>query len=77
MLASAFFPDAGRHPLTIYPRMFTQSRKEQVDTLIHEIGHTFGLRHFFAQVSESAWPSVVFGTHQAFSIMNYGSRGRS
>jgi len=74
VLASAFFPDAGRHQLTLYPRMFTQSRKEQVDTLIHEIGHTFGLRHFFAQVSESAWPSVVFGTHQAFSIMNYGSK---
>ena len=73
VLASAFFPDAGRHQLTIYPRMFTQSRKEQVDTLIHEIGHTFGLRHFFAQVSESAWPSVIFGTHRPFSIMNYGS----
>jgi hypothetical protein len=73
VLASAFFPDAGRHELLIYPKMFTQIRKEQVDTLIHEIGHTFGLRHFFANVSETAWPSEVFGTHQAFSIMNYGS----
>ncbi len=71
-LARAFFPDAGRHDLEILPKMFTQSRKEQVDTLIHETGHVFGLRHFFAKVRESAWPSEVFGTHRAFSIMNYG-----
>jgi len=74
VLASAFFPDAGRHELVIYPKMFTQSRTEQVETLVHEIGHTFGLRHFFANVSESAWPSEVFGTHAAFSIMNYGGK---
>lgn len=73
VLASAFFPDAGRHKLTLYPKMFTQSRKEQVDTLIHEIGHVFGLRHFFAQVSEAVWPSEIFGTHSKFSIMNYGA----
>jgi hypothetical protein len=74
VLASAFFPDPGRHELVIYPRMFTQSRKEQVDTLIHEIGHIFGLRHFFANVSETAWPSEVFGTHKPFTIMNYGNQ---
>jgi hypothetical protein len=74
VLASAFFPDPGQHELVIYPKMFTQSRKEQVDTLIHEIGHIFGLRHFFANVSETAWPSEVFGTHRPFSIMNYGSQ---
>ena len=74
VLASAFFPDAGRHELSLYPRMFTQSRKEQVDTLIHEIGHVFGLRHFFANVSETAWPSEVFGTHRPFTIMNYGNQ---
>jgi hypothetical protein len=73
VLASAFFPDAGRHRLVLYPRMFTQSRKEQIDTFIHEIGHIFGLRHFFANVSETAWPSEIFGTHSPFSIMNYGS----
>jgi hypothetical protein len=73
VLASSFFPDAGRHQLTIYPKMSTQSRKEQVDTLIHEIGHVFGLRHFFAKVSEAAWPSEIFGTHSKFSIMNYGN----
>lgn len=74
VLASAFFPDAGRHELVVYPKMFTQSRKEQVDTLIHEIGHVFGLRHFFANVSETAWPSEVFGTHRPFTIMNYGNQ---
>ncbi|MDJ0616073.1 MAG: hypothetical protein QNJ63_04855 [Calothrix sp. MO_192.B10] len=72
VLASAFFPDPGRHELVIYPRMLTQSRKEQVDTLIHEIGHIFGLRHFFANIREREWPSEVFGSHNAFSIMNYG-----
>lgn len=73
VLASAFFPDSGRHELTMYPKMFTQAHKEQVDTFIHEIGHIFGLRHFFANVSESAWPSEIFGTHSKFSIMNYGA----
>jgi hypothetical protein len=74
VLASAFFPDSGRHQLTLYPRMFTQVRQEQVETLIHEIGHVFGLRHFFANISETAWPSQIFGTHKPFSIMNYGSQ---
>jgi len=72
VLASAFFPDAGRHKLYVYPKMFTQDRKEQVETLIHEIGHTFGLRHFFAQITETGAPSVIFGKHQKFTIMNYG-----
>jgi predicted Zn-dependent protease len=54
--------------------MFTQSEKEQVDTIAHELGHTFGLRHFFANVSETAWPSQIFGEHKAFSIMNYGNQ---
>jgi hypothetical protein len=71
-LAQAFFPDAGRHQLLVFPTMFEQSRKEQVDTLTHEIGHTFGLRHFFAPDVETPWPSVIFGQHNPFSIMNYG-----
>ena len=74
VLASAFFPDAGRHELTIYPTMFQQSREEQIETLIHEFGHVFGLRHFFANISEKEWPSEIFGTHNPFSIMNYGSK---
>lgn len=72
VLASAFFPDGGRHDLTLYPKLFTQDREEQVETFIHEIGHVFGLRHFFANVSEKAWPSEVFGRHDKFTIMNYG-----
>ncbi|MEX5270607.1 matrixin family metalloprotease [Kocuria sabuli] len=74
VLASAFFPDAGRHELTIYPTMFEQPHDEQVETLIHEFGHVFGLRHFFAAALESPWPSEVFGTHSPFSIMNYGPK---
>jgi hypothetical protein len=76
VLASAFFPDAGRHELTIYPTMFEQVREEQIETLIHEFGHVFGLRHFFATVSETAWPSEIFGAHSPFSIMNYGSTSK-
>lgn len=74
VLASAFFPDAGRHQLILYPQMFAQSHEEQVETLVHEIGHTFGLRHFFANISENAFPSQIFGAHKAFSIMNYGNK---
>ena len=72
VLASAFFPDAGRHELKLYPKLFEQSGQEQMETLIHEIGHTFGLRHFFANISETQWPSVIVGTHKKFTIMNYG-----
>jgi hypothetical protein len=72
VLASSFFPDGGRHQVTLYPKLFGQPREEQVETLIHEIGHVFGLRHFFAQVSETAFPSEIFGTHNKFTIMNYG-----
>ncbi|KAF9318682.1 hypothetical protein BG006_003149, partial [Podila minutissima] len=71
VLASAFFPDAGRHELLIYPLMFDQPEDEQVDTLIHELGHVFGLRHFFADVAERGFPSELFGTKSKFSIMNY------
>jgi hypothetical protein len=73
-LAQAFFPDSGRHQLYVFPKMFEQSEKEQVDTFIHEIGHVFGLRHFFAPDIEIRWPSEVFGEHKPFSIMNYGAQ---
>jgi Matrixin len=74
VLASAFFPDQGRHELVIYPRTFGEPVKEQIETLAHELGHVFGLRHFFAKISEKLWPSVMFGKHQPFSIMNYGAK---
>ncbi|QJU56999.1 matrix metalloproteinase-11 [Sphingomonas sp. AP4-R1] len=75
-LARAFFPDAGRHELAIFPKIFSQPRQEQMETLAHELGHVFGLRHFFALVKETAWPAVVFGEHSNFSIMNYGADSR-
>lgn len=74
VLAMAFFPDAGRHQLWLYPKMFEQTRQEQLETLEHEVGHVFGLRHFFAKISEADAPSEVFGTHVPFTIMNYGSQ---
>ncbi len=72
VLASAFFPNSGRNFLRFYPTFFRQSLQEQIETVIHELGHIFGLRHFFANVSETAFPSVLFGTQSEFTIMNYG-----
>lgn len=71
-LASAFFPNQQQNILTIYPKMFSQSKAEQIDTIVHEIGHIFGLRHYFAKQKESSWRSEVFGTHYPLTIMNYG-----
>jgi predicted Zn-dependent protease len=68
VLASAFFPDAGRHELVIYPKMFTQTHEEQVETMTHEIGHIFGLRHFFANITETAWPSQIFGVRRRMDV---------
>ncbi|MBS1831048.1 MAG: matrixin family metalloprotease [Acidobacteria bacterium] len=76
VLAAAFFPDAGRHQLELYPMMFEQSREEQVETMLHELGHVFGLRHFFAQITETRWRSEVFGDHSPFTIMNYGENSK-
>jgi hypothetical protein len=76
VLASAFFPEPARNKLNIYPRMLKQKESEQVETLVHELGHVFGLRHFFANVSETQTPSEIFGTHVRFSIMNYGAESK-
>lgn len=73
VLASSFFPDGGQHEFVMYPTLFEQSREEQLETFIHELGHVFGLRHFFALISETAWPAIIYGEHKKFSIMNYGS----
>lgn len=71
-LARSFFPDAGRHEFVIFPKLFSQIGKEQVDTFIHETGHIFGLRHFFANVKETDSPSLQWGVDSEISIMNYG-----
>jgi hypothetical protein len=76
VLASAFFPDAGQHELQIYPKLFGQDRIEQVETLAHELGHVFGLRHFFAKIYEKRSPSVIYGRHRRVSIMNYGPNSK-
>lgn len=72
VLASAFFPDPGRHDLVIYPTLFKQDQAEQVETIAHELGHVFGLRHWFAPQREAQFPSRPYGEQQHVSIMNYG-----
>ncbi|WP_178132090.1 reprolysin-like metallopeptidase [Pseudomonas sp. C2B4] len=72
VLASAFFPDAGRHDLVIYPTLFKQDLSEQIETIAHELGHVFGLRHWFAPQSEPDYPAEPFGSQDRRSIMNYG-----
>ncbi|WP_208730528.1 matrixin family metalloprotease [Flavobacterium foetidum] len=76
VLASAFFPGAGQNTLYIYPTMFKQSYQEQIETMQHEMGHIFGLRHFFANITETKWKSELFGTDTPFSIMNYGEKSK-
>jgi Matrixin len=76
VLASAFFPDTGQHDISVYPTLLDQSQDERVETLAHEFGHVFGLRHFFAKVSEQAFPVEIFGTHNKRSIMNYGKQSQ-
>ncbi|KAK3823888.1 MAG: peptidase M10A and M12B matrixin and adamalysin [Linnemannia elongata] len=72
VLASAFFPDTGRHQFVIYPSMFDHNEPEQVETLVHELGHIFGLRHWFAKMEDGdGWHSEVFGRNSPISIMNY------
>jgi hypothetical protein len=76
VLARSFFPDAGRHTLAIFPTMFQQDRKEQIETLVHETGHVFGLRHFFALTKETDKPGQPFGEQNEVSIMNYGEKSQ-
>jgi len=70
-LAKSFFPSNRQEKFEIYPLLFEQSVAEQIETLQHELGHVFGLRHFFAREAEAGL-AVLFGTDTPFSIMNYG-----
>lgn len=77
VLASAFFPSSRRERVVLYPSMFDVEhggRDEQLATVVHEIGHIFGLRHYLAQKDkyERKFPSLVYGTHSPYTIMNYG-----
>jgi len=41
------------------------------------MGHILaGLRHFFAQVQETGFPSELFGKQDKFTIMNYGANSK-
>lgn len=75
VLASAFFPAQVMQRLWIFPKLLKgTSYNYQVNVMVHELGHIFGLRHFFADTDETKWPSEIFGQHAAFSIMNYGGK---
>jgi hypothetical protein len=76
VLASSFFPGTGQNTFFIYPTMLQQTHKEQMETIEHEMGHIFGLRHFFANISERKWKSELFGINSSFSIMNYGDKSK-
>jgi hypothetical protein len=75
-LASAFFPEPVRQRVLVYPSMFDYDHAEQVSTMVHELGHVFGLRHYFADTDseEKKFPSLVYGKHSGFTVMNYGPR---
>jgi len=73
VLASAFFPSSNQDRVFLYPTLFEQDTTEIVNTLEHEIGHIFGLRHYFAGTLESDSPSELFGEDAEQSIMNYGT----
>lgn len=73
VLAQSFFPNSGQNSVLLYPTLFDQSQQERVETFIHEFGHVFGLRHWFANISETDSPSELFGQDSQFSIMNYGA----
>lgn len=51
MLASAFFPTKRCEGLRICPFLFDPDTRAQVGTIVHELGHVFGLRNYFAIIS--------------------------
>ena len=73
--ARSFFPDSGQHRIRLFPAFFEKipDEKERVDTLIHELGHIFGLRHFMAFENGPVYSGAVYGTNNPLTIMNYGA----
>ncbi|MBC2845070.1 matrixin family metalloprotease [Winogradskyella flava] len=73
-MGKSFFPNGGQNEFVFYPKLFNKyiDYEEKVNIIAHELGHIFGLRHFFAQIDEKEYKSIIYGNHQKFSIMNYG-----
>jgi len=77
--ASSFLPCDRRGMFIIYPAliaMFEKDKETALKIMCHELGHVFGLRHFFALIEERGFPAELFGVHSKFTIMNYGSDSR-
>jgi len=72
VLGQAFFPDSVDKSFHIWPSPFDDS--ELLNTVEHELGHTFGLRHYFG-LEEG---NIAFFRHDPNdpkSIMNYNENG--
>lgn len=70
--ACSFFPNELSRELIVYP----SSLREPdclANILAHEVGHILGLRHEFANThkTEREYPSVLIGTENTQSVMNY------
>ncbi|KAL7906240.1 hypothetical protein GGI35DRAFT_120779 [Trichoderma velutinum] len=68
--ACSFFPNDLSRELIVYPSSLQQP-DYLANILAHEIGHILGLRHEFAHEREKEYPSALFGSENAESIMNY------
>ncbi|KAJ4862322.1 hypothetical protein T069G_03276 [Trichoderma breve] len=73
--ARSFFPNESRRTLSVFQR--TRRAPDSLPGLLaHELGHIQGLRHEFAHTDEEEmqFPSVLVGSENTKSIMNYFAR---